>query len=112
MVRERRLDLQEYLRALLKVGVVLERSYALQHFLEINKTKLNSGGRIGELTAAVEASGRHDSDDQSLAESVEGGRRSIFDQEKCITVPADPHYDDNSYHYHHHDNRCFERAGG
>lgn len=83
--KERRSALQEYLRSILKLNIVLERSFALQQFLEINKTKLNAGGRLA--VGDDDHDGR--SSDLSVAESVEGGRRSIFHPDQAITVKED-----------------------
>lgn len=55
--------LQEYLRAIIRIPIIVERSYALQQFLEINKTLLNTPGRQS----------------REFDESVDGGRVSFFD---------------------------------
>mmetsp|Transcript_8988 Transcript_8988/g.13511 ORF Transcript_8988/g.13511 Transcript_8988/m.13511 type:complete len:224 (+) Transcript_8988:87-758(+) len=71
----RRQALQEYIRAMVKIETVLERSFALQQFLEINKTRLNSRGRVGlgRAERPSECSSREEE------ESVEGGRVSLYD---------------------------------
>ena len=88
-IRERRLDLQEYLRAIVKVALILDRSYALQQFLEINKTKLNSKGRLGQ----IESDAMSRDSEISVPESVEGGKTEIFDPSQSITI-RHPLYND------------------
>ncbi len=63
---QRRFLLQSYIRAMVKIPIILERSFALQRFLEINKTRLNS--RAGS------------EDRSSTQESVDGARVSFFDE--------------------------------
>lgn len=60
----RRLRLQEYIRAIIRIPIIVERSFALQQFLEINKTLLNTPGRHSQ---------------EEFSESVDGGRISFFD---------------------------------
>ena len=60
----RRLRLQEYIRAIIRIPIIVERSFALQQFLEINKTLLNTPGRHSH---------------EEFSESVDGGRVSFFD---------------------------------
>lgn len=60
----RRLRLQEYIRALIRIPIIVERSFALQQFLEINKTLLNTPGRHSQ---------------EEFSESIDGGRVSFFD---------------------------------
>jgi hypothetical protein len=59
----RRIGLQEYIRAIIRIPIIVERSFALQQFLEINKTLLNTPGRQS----------------RDFDESVDGGRVSFFD---------------------------------
>ena len=61
----RRLRLQEYIRAIIRIPIIVERSFALQQFLEINKTLLNTPGRNNSR--------------EEFPESVDGGRVSFFD---------------------------------
>jgi hypothetical protein len=59
----RRIRLQEYIRAIIRIPIIVERSFALQQFLEINKTLLNTP----------------DSQSRDFQESVDGGRVSFFE---------------------------------
>jgi hypothetical protein len=59
----RRLGLQAYIRAIIRIPIIVERSFALQQFLEINKTLLNTPGRQS----------------RDFDESVDGGRVSFYE---------------------------------
>jgi hypothetical protein len=94
----RRIQLQEYLRALVKIENVVETSFVLQQFLEINpsspslRTKSMSGSvsqstdsRSPNLLQLRGAVGERQSEEE---ESVEGGRVSFFGPTEYISIES------------------------
>lgn len=87
---KRRQKLQEYLRSLVRIEEVVESSYVLQQFLEINPSSpiLRKKSRIHSIEYSnhrLKSLERHLSDE----ESVEGGRISFFGPSELVTVEKD-----------------------